>query len=123
MFIDEIVRKIINRLRSNSRSIFEMKRIIGICMILDVLCKDNYPYLTVEHSRNVNHRTKLYAKFTISKDLLPSNITTLTDYQTKRYLKTICNLYNKQSRLDKLIFSFLYFTTPTYFFLYIYSPR
>ena len=31
-------------------------------------------------------------------DLIPSNVTTLTVYQTKRYLETICNLYIKDSQ-------------------------
>ena len=42
-----------------------MEWIIGICMKLDVLGKDYYPYLTVEQSRKVNHWKTFYAKATI----------------------------------------------------------
>ena len=55
-------------------------------------------------------------------DLLPSNVTTLFDYQTKRYLKTICNLYIKDSQdLKKLVFQMDF--TETHLFSSRYSSH
>ena len=108
MFIIENFREIINQLRSklpldfrdemDNRNMYETRRSVkGLLPI-------TYSR-TVTKSKLLRNTLRKGYNWLTSMDLLPSNLTTLTDYQTKRYLKTIYNLYIKDSKDLKNLFS------------------
>ena len=102
MFINEIFREIINQLRSkfpldirdemNFRNLYETRRSVkGLLPI-------TYSR-TVTKGKSLKNTLRKGCNWLTSMDLLPSDFTTLADYQTKGHLKTICNLYIKDSQV------------------------
>ena len=131
MFINEIFREVINQFRSkfpldfryemDNRNRYETRRSVkGLLPI-------RYSQ-TITKSKSLKNTLRKGCNWLTSMDLLPSNLTTLTNYQTKRYLKTICNLYIKDSQdLKNLFFNwillkrvfFFHLAIQTYFFQYL----
>ena len=107
MYINEVFREIINQLRSKSqlsfrdemdnRNMYETRR--SVKGLLPITYNR-----TVTKSKSLKNTLRKGYNWLTSMDLLPSNLTTLTDYQTKRYLKTLCNLYIKDSQDLKNLF-------------------
>ena len=89
LFNNQFFREIENKLRLkspfdfqneiNNRKLYDTRRSVTKSKYL----KDNL-------RRGYNRLTSMY--------LFPPNLTTLTDYQTKHYLDTICNLHIKDSQ-------------------------
>ena len=107
MFINEFFREINNQLRSKSALDFSDKMDNRNLYATGCFVKRLLPIiysLTVLKSIYLNNTLRKGYNWLTSRYLLPSNLTTLTDYQTKRYLKTICNLYIKDSQDLKNLF-------------------
>ena len=92
MFIIEKFREINNQLRSklpldfgdemDNRNMYETRR--SVKGLLPITYRR-----TVTKSKSLKNTLRKGYNWLTSMDLLSSNLTTLTDYQTKRYLKTI----------------------------------
>ena len=105
MFVNEVFREFINQLRSKSpldfrdemdnRNLYETS-VRGLLPI-------TYSR-TVTKSESLKKTLRKGYNWLTSMDLLLSNLTTLSDYQTERYLKTICNLYIKDGQDLKNLF-------------------
>ena len=75
----------------NNRNMYETRR--SVKRLLPIIYTR-----TVTKSKSLKNTLHKGYNWLTRMDLLPFNLTTLTDYQTKRYLITICNLYIKDSR-------------------------
>ena len=108
MFIKEIVCEVINPLRSifpldfrdevDNRNMYETRG--SVKGLLPIVYSR-----TVTKSKSLKNTLRKGYNCLTSRDLLPSHLTTLTEYQTKRYLNTICILYIIDSHNLKNLFS------------------
>ena len=128
-------REIITQLRSKSPLYFRYKRdnrnMHETTRSLKGLLQITYSR-TVTKSKSLKNALRKGYNWLTSMDLLPSNLTILTDYQTKCYLKTVSLVHQRQSwleKLEKLVFQmsfaetylFCHLATQAFFSLPIYS--